>query len=565
MKLKYILSAFALFALTFTVAAQNDNRKSEAYYQIEAKFIAAGGELAKGKVDEAIAMYKELLKEPEAAAAVQFELSRIYDAKEDNLAAIKAAKAAVAADPANEWYKKQLGDLYQKAGNDDAAAELYGELVAAHPDNDYYYYKQAYFLVRANQPKDALKVYDALEQKRGINEELTRRRHTLYLGLGDEKNAEKEILRLVERYPQDLDYRHFLAGFYEQNGQKNKAKQVYEYIIGKNPTDADALIALAEDKQPTGNDTEYLSALKAPFANPELAIDAKIVQIIPLIQQVADTGDKFLADELLELSAILEETHDDAKAYSIAGDLYFYTNRKAKAVEKYEQTIERNETVLPVWEQYLTALKDTGKNKELLARSEDALDVFPNQGSIHLLNAVGYGRNGKPADALSALQQAKMMSFNNPPLEYGILTESGKQYAASGKPKEAHSAFQKAIEMNAQGTDALTGYAAFLAEQNENLGEAEKIAKKATDLKPDNAEAQAAYAAVFLAKKDYKNAAAWYAKAAENMTYDNPLILEKYGDALLKNGDSAGAVTQWKKAMEAGGNAARINRKIEET
>ena len=574
---------FLLFSLLCTVAftsAQVDNRQSEADFQIQARFIEAGGLFTKGKTDEAIAIYKELLKAPEAVGAVQFELSRIYDAKDENDAAVKAAKAAVAAESTNEWYQKQLGDLYQKIGDDKMAAATYATLISLKPNNAYYYYKQAYFLVRANEPSKALKIYEVLEERVGINEELSRRKHTLFLGLGDKKKAEREIVKLIEVYPLELDYRHFLAGFYESNGEKGKAKKVYEYILTKNPNDTEAMVALAEDKKPNGGDADYIESLKVPFNNPELAIDAKIAQIIPLIQQVANENNSVLADQLLELSTIMEEVHDDAKAYSIAGDLYYYTGRKEEAIEKYEQTIQRNETILLVWEQYLNSLNETKNWKKLLARSEDALDVFPNQGSIHLSNAIARGRTGKHAEAIGALQQANMMSFNNPQLQYDIFVEMGEQYHYLNKYTESNESFQKAIEMNKTGTEGLARYAYFIGLQNTiskeelfirglkpmaiDIGEAEKMAAKVNEIAPSNTAYEAAYAMVFYAKKDYKNALDWYSKATTNMKYADPVVLEDYGNALLQSGDVENAVIQWKKALQAGGKATRLNKKIAE-
>ena len=550
--------------MTIFASAQVDNRQSEADFRIQASFIEAGGLYTKGKVDEAITIYRELLKEPKAVSAVQFELSRIYDAKDDNESAVKAAKAAVAAESTNEWYLKQLGDLYQKIGDDKMAAATYGILIEKKPNNAYYYYKQAYFLVRANEPNKALKIYETLEERIGVNEELSRRKHTLFLGLGDKKKAEREIVKLIEIYPSDLDYRHFLAGFYESNDEKGKAKNVYEYILTQNPNDTEAMVALAEDKKSEGGDADYIESLKAPFANTELAVDAKIAQIIPLIQRVANENNTALADQLLELSTIMEDVHDDAKAYSIAGDLYYYTGRKEEAIEKYEQTIERNETVLLVWEQYLSAIKDTKNWKKLLSRSEDALDVFPNQGSIHLSNAIAYGRTGKHADALGALQQAKMISFNNPPLEYDILVEMGEQYHYLKKPLKSDESFQKAIEMNKLGAEGLARYGYFLGVRGVNLAQAEKITTKANEIAPNNPDYEAAFAMVFYAKEEYKKSVEWYTSATTNMKYADPIILENYGDALLKSGDAVNAVVQWQKALEAGGKSARLNKKIAE-
>lgn len=562
LEIKYTATLFLLF-LVATISAQDDRRGLD-YYELEARFIEADGEKQKGNIDKAIELYKSLLKEPEAVGAVQFALSRVYEGKNEDESAIAAAKAAIAAEPNNQWYYKQLGDLQQKVGDDKAAADTYRKLVDMKPNDPYNHYKLAYFLVRANEPQKALKVYENLEDRIGINEELSRRKHTLFLGLGDKKKAEKEILRLIEVYPLEVDYRHFLAGFYGTNGEKGKAKKVYEYILSQDSTNADALIALAKDKKASGQETDYLEALKPNFSNPDIAIDAKIAQIFPGIIKVAEENNRGLADKLLELSDILEEIHDDAKAYSIAGDLYYHTGRKTEAIAKYEETIKRKETILSVWENYLNALAETQAWKKLATRSEDALDVFPNQGSLHLLNGVAYGRLEQYAQALGSLQQAQLISFNDPPLQYDILIAMGEQYHFLKKYEKSDASFQKAIDLNPKGAKGLATYAYCLAKRGENLGEARKIAQKANEISPDTPTYQAALGMVLNAEKKYAAAVQQYAKAIANTNYQDARILEDYGDALFRNGDTEAAIVQWKKALEAGAKASRLNKKISE-
>lgn len=562
-----LLQKYILLSLVLSCAIQTqaqDKRRTKAYYDIESTFIDAIVAKNMGDIDKAIEIYKSVEKEPEAAAAVNYELSRIYSSQDKNEDAIKIAKKATQLEPENDWYQKNLAELYSKVNDDAAAATIFRQLAAKSPKNVHYHYKLAYFLVRSNKPDEALAVYENLEKTIGINSELTRRKHTLYLGLGDKRKAEQELLKLIKTYPDELEYRHFLAGFYKSIDQKNKANEVYEYIISKNPNDADAQIALANKKTATTNDADFVAALKPNFTNTNIAIDAKIAQILPIIQQVADENNKGLADKLLELSNILEEVHDDAKAYSIAGDLYFYTDRKDKAVEKYEKALERNETILLVWEQYLTALAETYNTKKLLDSSEEALDIFPNQGTIHVYNAIAYGRQGNHAQSLSALQQASMMAFKNPPLQYDIWTEMGEQYHFLKKYDKSDAFFQKAVELNPKGAKAIARYAYFLSKRKENMSEAKKMAEKAVSINPKDANNQAALAAVQFANNDYAKAVSTLAQAVAGTSYPNPRILEDYGDALFKNGDAVNAVIQWKKALDAGGSSSGLNKKISE-
>ena len=115
--------------MTTSFQAQ-DNRLSEADFQMEALFIEARVEKQKGNLDKAIELYKAVLKEPKAIGAVQFELSRIYDELEQDAEALTSAKIAASAEPDNQYMQMHLAEMLQKSGNDKAAAKTYSKILS---------------------------------------------------------------------------------------------------------------------------------------------------------------------------------------------------------------------------------------------------------------------------------------------------------------------------------------------------------------------------------------------------------------------------------------------------
>ena len=223
LSVRRIVTLLSLWTLvSFSLFAQTD-RLTQADVELQQKFIEAKREMILEDYAKAIELFSQVLATDKTNAAAAYELARAHDMMSDSEKAVKYAKHAVENEPDNEWYQMFLGDLYQQENKDAEAAMVYGGLIEQDPDNDYFYFKQAYFLVRSNQPEEAIKVYENLEKRIGINEELTRRKHTLYLGIGNYKKAAKEIEELIEAFPHKIGYRHLLAGFYEQIGDNAKA------------------------------------------------------------------------------------------------------------------------------------------------------------------------------------------------------------------------------------------------------------------------------------------------------------------------------------------------------
>ena len=420
---------------------------TETEVQLQSVYLKGTQASIMGEHEEAEELFKAVLAKDPSNGMAAFELARALERQDKNDEAIKFAKRAVETDASNKWFKLFLADLYQKTENNGAGANVFQQLVAAHPRNEEYHLKQAFFLVRDGRSDEAIKIYESLETKIGVNEELTRRKHTLYIGQGNNEAAANELKKLISAFPKSKNYRHLLADFYIQSNDKAKAQKVFKEILKIDPDDASAKLALAGDLKKSGNDSQYLTSLRPIFENKDVGLDIKIKELIPMIQRVATRGDQTLADEALELCDILDSVHpNQAKVHSIKGDLYFYSNRKKEARVSYEKTLKLDDRVYLVWEQLLYSQKDLGDFKAMVKTSEEAMDVFPNQGSIYYLNGYAYGAKGEHMDALSSLQQAAMMSSRNLPLTLDVKSRMGWTYTQLKKYDKALAQLEGAVQ-----------------------------------------------------------------------------------------------------------------------
>lgn len=562
--MKFKILTLAMVFLWQTGFAQM-GQITEAEIKLQELFIAANAEKLRGNYEKAIGLFESFLEKDKENGAANYELARLYDLEEKNDLALKTAEKAAAQDGSNIWYQMFLAELYLEMNEDKKAAGVYENLVEKNPDEADFYFKWAYFLVRSNETEKAIKVYSELEKKIGVNEEVSRRKHSLYLGLGNYKKAQKELDVLIEKYPKNPQYRHLLANFFEQTGDKAAAKNVYQQILKINPEDAQAKIALADGNKKNGNKEDYFAKLKDVFQNPSVLIDVKIAEIFPLVTQVADNGNKEIAADVLELAYILEEVHpNDAKSFSIIGDLLYYSNDKEKALEYYKKTLERDESVYLVWEQMLYVLADLKDYDQLVKESDNALDLYPNQGALFYLNGLGYSGLKKHKDAVSSLQQALIMASKNPRLKFQTHTLLGREYGALKQYERADKSFEEALKLNPQDPIVLNSYSYSLAQRDGgDLEKAKQMSATANDLAPNQPSFQDTYGWIFYQLKDYKNAKKWLAKAVEGSVEKDATILEHYGDALSQLGEDDAAVSAWQKALALEASAA-LEKKITE-
>lgn len=526
-------------------------------------FIEASREKLLGNYENAVVLYKEVLKRDKSNHAAAYELARMYDVLDKDDKAEKAIKMAIALDKSNEWYQTFLADHYQKMNEDKEAANIFEGLVKAHPNNEYFYQKWAYFLVRSKEPQKAIKAYDQIESKFGITEELIGKKHSLYLGLGKQKQATQELKKLSSAFPSNTEYLHMLASHYKQIGDGENAQKTLEQILTINPKDAQANLALTNSSKGGSSEADVLASLKPIFQQEDVDIDLKIKEIIPYIQKVASTGDKDLADSAIELAKILTDVHpNEAKSFSVYGDLLNHSGRSKLALEKYIKTLELDNSVFTVWEQVMYLNYELQDFDALLKTSNDALDVFPNKVKAYYLNGIANNEIGKYDDAIGVFQQALMMSAKNPRMKSDILGRIGEVYHNMKKYDLSDKNFIKALEVSPNAYTLLDSYSFHLALRGDQLDKAEEMSRKSNELQPNEARLQDTYGWVLYKMKEYEQSRTWLEKSLNNGGEELPTILEHYGDVLFQMNEKEQALMYWQKAQEKGSTSELLEKKI---
>ena len=152
-----------LLFVVVSLGAQNETAANKEVAR-EALVLEAGKEKILGRLDKAKELYKQLLIEYPNNDLAAYELARILMVQNQAEEAIIWASKAAAIDPANVWYAILKADALQAMGQFKDAAGVYEQLVKQNLRQSNYYYKWAFYLVKANELNAALKVYDELDR-----------------------------------------------------------------------------------------------------------------------------------------------------------------------------------------------------------------------------------------------------------------------------------------------------------------------------------------------------------------------------------------------------------------
>ncbi len=555
---------------TITKTKTTEKSKSERL-QIDGIFIDANKERLLGNYQNALDLFSAVInKDPENAASL-YEIARIYRVQKKTTEALMYAKRAVDIDGDNVWYQMLLADLYSSNQQFEEATAVWATIVKRNPDKIEYYYDWANAYISEtkfnkatktyeNKFDEAIKVYDQIEKKIGVTEDVSMQKQKLYLSLNKFSKAVEEIEKLSAQSPNDTRYYAILAEMYNSKKLYDKALEYYNKILQKDPNDKLIHILLAGYYREIGQKEKSYQELKIGIANPNLDIDTKI-KILLSYYTVTEIYNK-LKPQAFELSEILIKTHpNDAKAYSIYADFLYRDKKYLEARDALRKVNTIDSSKYAIWETLLIIESELNDSAALINESARAIELFPEQPLLYLFSGISNFQANKIEAAIKALNTGVELVVDNDKLSIQFYTYLGDIYYKNKDYTKAFDTFDKILKMDADNVYVLNNYTYYLSLQNEALDRAEQMGRKLNELAPNNSSYQDTYAWVFYKLGKYEEAKKWIMKAIDNGGSTNDVIMEHYGDILYKLGDKENAYQYWLKAKLLGNGSEFLEKK----
>ena len=215
-----------------------------------------------GEEEKALARFADCLKINSQNDAAMYEIAGIYNDKKEYTKALEFLLPAIKLDAENKWYRIMAADIYEAQQNFTAAAEQMRILSQQNPEDANYMFDYGFFLVRNGELEKAIDVYNRIEKKAGITEEISLAKKDLWMRLEKPDKAIEEIVKLRDAYPTEASYQAMLADLYLAAGQDAEAMQAIKGLANVDNTNTQAQLAVAEHHLKRGEWNEAYDALK---------------------------------------------------------------------------------------------------------------------------------------------------------------------------------------------------------------------------------------------------------------------------------------------------------------
>ena len=473
------------------------------------------------------------------------------------------AEAATRLEPKNAYYYLLLAQIQASQKQYEAATRTYAALITQVPNSGSYLFNLADLYLAQGKLPDALTTLDQAEKEFGQADEISFKKQQIFLKQNKLDLALAEGEKLIRANPSEARYVLGQAEMYASNNRLADAARVAQQALRLDPGNPQGHLILAEVYRQQTLPDEAAQQLKLAFASPALDIDERVRILVGYIKQLPSPKETVnqLARDLA--AATVKIFPKEAKSYAVAGDIQTLTNQKKEARDTYLRALRYDNSKFQIWQQVVLIDAELNQTDSLLAHTDRALELFPNQASLWFYNGVAHALKKQPQKGVKALEHGRKLVVNNAELLGQFDAQLGDAYHELREYEKSDAAYEAALAGDANNVQVLNNYSYFLSLRGVKLDKAKQMSGKVVKQFPDSDTYVDTYAWVLYKQKDYAGARASLERVMP--TTKDASVIEHYGDILYQLGEKDKALAEWQRARKADGPASDLlDRKLKD-
>lgn len=510
-----------------------------------------------GDTVSAIRLTNEALKADSNYMPASYLLARIESNPE---VAWRAAERAVRADSTNHHLLQEAAERSLRAKKYSRAMHYLQTLVKRGDDPDHFRLLAILHMMTKQNDK-AIAVLDSAEVRLGKIEFFSRMRQQIYLESGDNEKALKSAVELVNEAPYDPANQIALAEVYAVMGADSLADATYNTAINLDKTNSDSWFSYASFLDRRKRYTEMLLVWRNIIDLPSVPLSSKIA----IVESVTSKRDFYRKNFLLiePLVTRLYQLHpENAKVVdSYIGHL-IAGNRVEEALVLLKERLDRSKPDEQEIGRIISIEQHLGRMDSVAVYADMGIHHYPTTEDFWNLKAWLQMRKSDNRGAIETLRAA-LEHAKDSKAKSSLWGNIGDQYHELGETKKSYSAYYKALSFDPQNAMVLNNFAYHLSVTGKSLKQALQMAQRATALSQNNATYLDTLAWVYYKMGQYDEAKRYMQQAMSFDTENSSELALHYGDILDALGSTFLAQTYWRKALERGADAEKIESRIE--
>ena len=373
-----------------------------------------------------------------------FELGKNYIELKNYGDAEDALKKAVSKDSDNEWYLDALYKVYIEQDDINKALKTVKELVKFHPD-----YKQdlASLYIKEKEYDKALEVLDEMDKNYGYSKDRDFLRNQIYDLTGDTTERIENLEERGASNPEDEANYLRLIYRYRESGNTEKAFKTAQELLAINPESQLGHLALYELYLDANDPTNAIKSMKTALTSPQVSPEAKTKVLNDFVTFVSKNPE--YEKDLIEITALVGEEKSVDTLIDL-GKYHLHLKDKEKALMYFEEALAKEPTNFLIIKDVLLLQTDLNQSDKAIALSSEALELFPAQPLLYLLQGVSYNKSNEGEKAIAALETGLDYVLDNPTMEADYYRQLSISYKLIDNTSKSEAFTKKADALKQQ-------------------------------------------------------------------------------------------------------------------
>jgi tetratricopeptide (TPR) repeat protein len=499
---------------------------------------------------------------PESDASY-YQMAQIVIANGDIKNGKKYALKALKIDNENIWYLTMLAGLYYQEKNIDSAIIYYERAVKFFPEKENLELTLGNLYSENKNYDKAELIFDSFDRKYGVNETSTISSVKNLVAQSKFDEALVRIQKLLKEYPDEILFNGLLADIYRGKGENDKAMDVYNELLKRNPDNPQIQLALCDFLITEKSYPDLFELLNTVILNGNVERESKIslmARIIEIPELYQKWGDKIM----ITLMVLEANYSDDNIIPLLRPELLLKQGKEKDAADRLEEIIKSIPEDYYAWEKLLVVYLQMKDYEKLVTRGEECATRFNRSFPAKLLYANGALELKKYTLALDELKKAEILAGDNKEFLVQVLTMRADTYYRMKDYLKSFETFKVALKTDDQDLTVINNYAYYLAEQNTNLKEAEEMAHKVIEKDKGNTTFLDTYAWVLYKRGKLQEAARIMESIIGSGQKQDAEWYEHYGYILKKQKKCTEAIENWNIALKIDGTKQDLIKEIED-
>tara|TARA_R110001632_G_scaffold127650_2_gene241415 strand:- start:90 stop:1421 length:1332 start_codon:yes stop_codon:yes gene_type:complete len=362
-----------------------------------------------------------------------------YDLAEQDL--VKALEL----DPNRESMLVLLYDIYYKTRDYAKAETIVKKLI---PFDTQYKEDLARIYSQTKKYEEALGLLEALDIEKGKDLYRERLRASIYNRSGNGALRTQATEAKIAADPNNEEEYLKLIFLYSEEGNSAKAYETALKLQKINPEAEEVQLALYKFYLEDGKTEEAIKSMNIVLRSTRMDGKAKHVVLNDFLTFVSDNPT--YQPQLEEAIAIFDTQVGDANVYQQLANYHLKKGDKTQGLKYFEKALASDSENLELIKNTLLLQLDTQQYEKATKMTSQALDLFPSQSILYLIQGVAYNKLQNYDAAIESLEIGIDYIIEDVKMESDYYQQLGEAYTGKGNTTKASTFLEKAKSLKAQ-------------------------------------------------------------------------------------------------------------------